>query len=427
MGSLKLTENETDELLRDSSVLQALQLAERIQEIKGVPLEEEDLVAVAEATGVSVEYVRLVKTAKTNKENKNFLDAVRRQYLGLSPDIRRYVLSGVLAVATAFLMALGTRTDMLTTLALNSTYGVFQIIACLMGAAALYNAAVARNERVAAISGAIYGAAMFLMSAVFGLIFLLPKTMGPPPTIFPIAVAFAALGWGANVFVSKRRQKWGIKDPQENRQELLKQLVELQDRLTEGEEFVTFLSLDVVGSTKMKSGADPLAVEFTFNEYHGFVDQITRKHGGRVHSTAGDGITCAFDHPQKAFQAAKNIQTGLVELNTLRNKLSTPMVLRAGIQTGHVVAPNAGDITSVNFAGVIDSAAHLQKYCPPGGIAISDDAASMLAEGSIPPNGETIEVDGVKASVWRPKAALKLPKLPELPSQVRIPKPETGA
>ena len=166
----------------------------------------------------------------------------------------------------------------------------------------------------------------------------------------------------------------------------------------------------------MKAGADPLAIEFTFNEYHNFVDQITRKHGGRVHSTAGDGITCAFDHPQKAFQAARNIQTGLVELNTLRNKLSTPIVLRAGIHTGHVVAPDAGDITSLNFASVIDSAAHLQKFCPPGGIAISDEAGSMITGGMVALGTEITEVDGIRATIWRSKGPITIAKSQNPPS-----------
>ena len=68
------------------------------------------------------------------------------------------------------------------------------------------------------------------------------------------------------------------------RQELLKQLVDIQDKLRSGEQEVSFLSVDIVGSTRMKQMADPLSVEFTFTEYHKFVEMIARRSGDVVAS-----------------------------------------------------------------------------------------------------------------------------------------------
>src|SRR5262249_37432708 len=161
--------------------------------------------------------------------------------------------------------------------------------------------------------------------------------------------------------VDTYRAKLGLIDPVKERQELLKQLVDIQDKLRSGEQTISFLSVDIVGSTRMKQIADPLSVEFTFTEYHKFVEMIARRYGGRVHSTAGDGMTLAFDSPSQAFGAARTIQTGVIELNTFRNKIGVPIVLRCGVHTGTVMAPDASDVTTINFADVIDISAHLQK------------------------------------------------------------------
>ncbi|HSI71903.1 MAG TPA: adenylate/guanylate cyclase domain-containing protein, partial [Fimbriimonas sp.] len=217
--------------------------------------------------------------------------------------------------------------------------------------------------------------------------------------------------------VDRNRSKWGLKDPVKDRQELLRQLHDLQNKLQSGKQSMTFVSFDVVGSTRMKQSADPLAVEFTFNEYHDFVERIARKHGGSLHSTAGDGIICAFENSTDGFAAAKNIQAGLIELNTFRNKIGTPLVLRAGLHTGTVVAPDATDASSVNFAEVIDLAAHLQKACPPGGIAVSTAAAAHLVGGFQAVGNQRVNVLDIEAAIWQPRQALALPAMapPALP------------
>ena len=79
---------------------------------------------------------------------------------------------------------------------------------------------------------------------------------------------------------------------------------------------------------------DPSSVDDSFRRYFESVERTVGRYGGRVHSTAGDGVTAAFDHPQQAFGAAKNIQAGLLELNAFRNKIGEPIVLRQGIHTG---------------------------------------------------------------------------------------------
>jgi class 3 adenylate cyclase len=233
--------------------------------------------------------------------------------------------------------------------------------------------------------------------------------------LLPITMFGILGGVALHRLFDKNRKKLGLRDPIQERQELLTQLHELRDKLHSGEQSMTFLSVDIVGSTRMKQHADPLAVEFTFNEYHQFVERIARKYGGQVHSTAGDGVTCAFDHPQQAYGAARNLQSGLIELNMLRNKLGTPLTLRCGIHTGTVVTPDASDVTSLNFAQVIDIAAHLQKITPPGGIAVSEASASGLIGGMDAVGPERGEIEGVHAAIWVPKSLAPKPTATEPP------------
>jgi class 3 adenylate cyclase len=129
-----------------------------------------------------------------------------------------------------------------------------------------------------------------------------------------------------------------------------------------------------------------------------------KRFGGRIHSTAGDGVTCAFPHPQQAYGAARFIQAGLVELNAYRNKIGIPIRLRAGIHMGTVMVPPGQDLSKVNFAHVIDVSAHLQKAAPVGGIAISEEATRELPGGPTGVGAKTIELDSVRAYVWEPRA-----------------------
>jgi class 3 adenylate cyclase len=401
--------------MRDPMVLQAIQLAERLREAKGGELEGDDYHAIAEATGVAPEYVKFAEQAQTSKSSRNFLDRVRQQYLSLENDTRRMVISGVLATFTALLWRIGDKLDSLTVLSNKSQYGVFQTIAYILIMAAVYNTAVSKSRKVGFMTGAIFGGATFLMSSVFGMLMLLGNLSVSPPLIvvWALAAGFAGmfLQWG----MSAAKGKNASNGNQDVRQDLLKQLVELQEQLREGQQSVTFLSLDVVGSTKMKLGADALAIEFTFNEYHTYVEKVAEKHFGRIHSTAGDGITVTFDHPQNAFNAARQIQTGLIEFNALRNKIGTPLQLRAGIHSGEVVAPEAGNLTSVNFASVIDIAAHLQKECAVGGIAVSDSSAAAIVGGLAGIGKERVCAHETWATIWQRKRSLESFKPVEAP------------
>ena len=382
--------------MSDDSVREMLLLAERLRESHGGELDDSAILAVSEATGAPVDYVRLAVRLLPEKKEHGFFQRIRGVFLALEPDVRRHAISGLLAANSALMNVLaGTTGDR------YSFYGTLMLITIGLG---LWNIGVSKDARTAAWSGALFGGVFFVAQSLFAYVMSAPSAVGDSFLLIPHIIVGSILGMVTHKLVERFRPSLGIKDPLQERQELLRQLVDLQDKLKSGEQSMTFLSVDIVGSTRMKETADPLSIEFTFNEYHTFVEMITKKHGGRVHSTAGDGMTCAFDHPHQAYAAARNIQAGIIELNTFRNKLGVPLILRCGVHTGTVVAPTAGDIKSVNFAHVIDIAAHLQKVCPAGGVAVSEPSATALPGGPAAVGTERVEVMGVPAVIWQPRS-----------------------
>ncbi len=394
--------------MTEDGVEQMLALAERLRAANGGMLDDSAVMAVAEATGAPVEYVRLAVKLRSEKETQSFLTKLRSQYLTLEPHTRRFVVSGGAATLCALFAAAADRAQdaVRHDSTRSSPASMLSIVSLVWFTLGLYNACMTRDSKTGAATGAIFGASFFAMREMFKFALGLPASqMSDAFLIVPFTLLGALAGLGLQKATDRYRKPLGLRDPIKERQDLLRQLVDLQDRLKSGEQSFTFLSVDIVGSTKMKAHADPLSVEFTFNEYHTFVERTVKRYGGRVHSTAGDGVTAAFDHPTHAFGAAKNIQAGLLELNAFRNKIGEPIVLRQGIHTGAVVAPDATDVTSLNFSHVIDVAAHFQKAAPPGGVAVSDPAALHLPGGPNAVGEERLHVSGVEGAIWLPKTA----------------------
>lgn len=385
---------------RVNEIQELLLLASRLKQSHGGALDDDAILAVCEATGASPEYVRVALQAVPNRDHRLGINRLRTFFLSLDPSVRSYVSAGVFGciagMATAAAASWWDRFQLL---------GVVQIISGILAA---WNCWRAQDYKTASISGSIYAGTWFVSQSIFMALFALvsTRTATSESAVFLIPMLVAgALGGGLIKRVANRiLRKIGVTEKSE-RQELLQQLVELQDKLKASEKSLSFLCVDVVGSTKMKQVADPLAVEFTFGEYHNFVETIARKYGGRIHSTAGDGVTCAFENPQSAFAAARNLQAGLFELNTHRNRIGTPIRLRCGIHHGDVMT-HEGDIQSINFSHVIDVASHLQRVCPEGGVAVSELAAAFIPGGPNAVGDERVEAQEVPAVIWRARTAV---------------------
>lgn len=187
---------------------------------------------------------------------------------------------------------------------------------------------------------------------------------------FVVVIAILA-SIGASIDLNQRRkQNLRTNDPAQ----LVAEAVQLQWRLNLGRRAACVMSVDVAGSTKMKSNGDPLRIEYSFREYQQMVEEISQRHGGHVFSTAGDGAIVAFPECRLALDAARDIQSEMPSFNQRRNRLDTPFRVRVGLHTGETQA----EFGDAPFNELIDIAAHVEKVAPVGGIAVSGQVAEKL-------------------------------------------------
>lgn len=378
-------------------------LTERLRQLHG-DLGDEAIVAISEATGAPESYVRLIAAAGAVNRKRTMFEQLRSSYRALTPEVRGMTLGAVFGTACGFFTALSTGAA-----SASSIGGTLALIAVLGG---LGNAAASSNIRGAAIAGGVFGGVAMVAASAFGFLFgLVPGAVSLQPApglLFVFLAAGGVAGALLNRLVELNRKLFGLKDPVQERQALIQQLHELQDRLRSDERDVTFLSVDIVGSTKIKANNDQLDVEYTFGEYHGFVETVARKFGGQLHSTAGDGVTLVFEQPVAGYRAGRALLAGLFEFNSFRNRLGDRIAIRCGCHTGSVHA--AGDnLQRVNFAHVIDVAAHMQKQAEPGTMMVSEATAAFVPGGAASIGTEMFDVEGQKAVLCRPAQHLELP------------------
>lgn len=389
-----------ESMMSSEEIQQMLVLAARLREQHGGELDDEAIYAVSEATGAPIDYVRLaVRSVPEQRKKSDFFQQLRSSFLAFDPDKRRMVAGCVLGLAAGFMMFFNWRLRV-------DPSGFTGIMTAIAYLAATYNASISRSLRTSVLAGMVTGATSQITLALFALLAGVITRTEYTGSNYAMFIAISLMGgiFGAAGyhFFSKNRERLGFGDPQKERHALLQQLLEIQSKLKQDERQVTFMSLDIAGSTRLKAENDPLSVEFTFNEYHRYVEAQVTKNGGQIHSTAGDGVTAVFDDPRQAFAAGKAIQAGLFEFNAFRNQLNEEIQLRGAIHSGSVLAPGQQTV-AVNFAHVIDVAAHLQKEGPVGTLVVSETSALLLG-GLDAISRERISAHNVQGAIWRPKS-----------------------
>ncbi len=183
---------------------------------------------------------------------------------------------------------------------------------------------------------------------------------------------------------------------------LLREYAETKAVLFQQKKPLAFLSLDVVGSTRMKRGEDQLVVEHAFAEFKKFVDRILGLHNCWKSAWTPDGVMCAFPKVSDAVTAGQEILRGLPWFNSGIHQLKQPFALRCGLHTGEVVFPDDKEMAEISdFA--IDVAGHLQKHGAQDTLWVSREVISQLADNSGFHALEE-EVDHQKVFEWRPAA-----------------------
>jgi class 3 adenylate cyclase len=155
-------------------------------------------------------------------------------------------------------------------------------------------------------------------------------------------------------------------------QEQYKMVVDLYGHYRNG----TFLSIDIVNSTKLKEGEDSLKVVHTFQAFHRYIAEHIS--GSLASVFSGDGVMCLYDAPQKAVDIAINIFSGLKQFNKGQSSLRRYLNVRIGINTGTLLLDDVKDLGRITERD-IDIAGHLQKYGRPGELLISASTWERIA------------------------------------------------
>jgi len=184
---------------------------------------------------------------------------------------------------------------------------------------------------------------------------------------------------------------------------MLREYSEAKKFLFQEKRKLAFLSIDVVGSTKMKIGEDKLAIEHAFAEYKKFVERILKANNIWKVAWTPDGIMCAFFTTEDAVKAGQEVLAGLGWFNDGVHQLKMGFNVRCGVNAGEVVFPEDKAMEDISDEA-IDVAGHMQKYAAHGSLWLS---RTMMMELGDQTGWRAItdqKVDGHDCFEWRADA-----------------------
>jgi class 3 adenylate cyclase len=153
----------------------------------------------------------------------------------------------------------------------------------------------------------------------------------------------------------------------------------LSDLLQLSSHISTFVSVDVVGSTTIKTGQNEQDIIYTFLAYHKLVSDLCYTHHGEVANITGDGMMCRFQRTEDAVDLARDFLGNLPSFNKKQNRLTKPLSIRIGVHSGQVYESESlgsGQLISKT----VDIAAKLQQNAEPDHAQFSEAVVSTLGD-----------------------------------------------
>ncbi|HVA27639.1 MAG TPA: hypothetical protein VNF68_05635, partial [Candidatus Baltobacteraceae bacterium] len=190
-------------------------------------------------------------------------------------------------------------------------------------------------------------------------------------------------------------------ETEKDREVLLKRFREIEATLKgAARKQCTFVSIDVVGSTKMKIGERASAIAATFQAYEELVRKHFDSHGVWKQTWTPDGVMACFLDTDLAVAAAQLILADLPEFNEEHKLMRDAFHVRAGLNVGEVSIFEDSQLEKVADHS-IDVAGHMQKYAGEDQLWLSEEVLATLTnrDGFTPAEKD---VDGHAAYSWSP-------------------------
>ena len=174
------------------------------------------------------------------------------------------------------------------------------------------------------------------------------------------------------------------------------------DPSAESRKLVTVVFCDLAGSTELGESLDAESLRKVMTRYYDEMRGAIERHGGTVEKFIGDAVVAVFGIPNlheddavRAVRAATEMRQALVPLNEeLDVTWGVQLQTRMGVNSGEVVASDAGGGQSFMTGGPVNLAARLEQAAGVGEILLGDatlslvrDAVSTQAVGPLPLKG----------------------------------------
>ena len=167
---------------------------------------------------------------------------------------------------------------------------------------------------------------------------------------------------------------------------------------------VSILFCDLVGSTALGSTLDAETMRTLMMRYYAGMRQCVERHGGRVEKFVGDAVMAVFGVPAvheddalRAVRAALEMHREVAALNArLGDRLTVPLGIRIGINTGEVVA-TVDDLNADNLVAgdVVNIAARLEQAAASGHVVIGEGVHRLTRDSVVVERLDPISAKGV--------------------------------
>jgi predicted ATPase/class 3 adenylate cyclase len=165
---------------------------------------------------------------------------------------------------------------------------------------------------------------------------------------------------------------------------------------------VTVMFLDVVGSTGIGERTDPESLRRVMTRYFDEIRTIVERHGGIVEKFIGDAVMAVFGVPTvheddalRAVRSAVEIRGRLVELEReLQRDRGLTVSWRTGINTGEVVAGDAGAGQRFVTGDAVNIAARLEQAAQPTEILIGAETQRLVRDAATVERAEPVAAKG---------------------------------